>query len=256
MPYVPHGQNPCVIAINTAPRANGGYLQEMLENFENHAGLGDPSGGWPVMLQFDAYREGATQELLTNVSTEYPGYDVLLFEDDVIGCKNALLAAAQIRIPKDFGILSFFNSRDRFTKEYGCVDVRYYDPCSSRNMDTLPVVPGIYARDVSAGFMFSQAVKVSADFAAFAGAMRLRDFLGDYPYWMRDMHLGNVAKAMEFKWHGCVVPNWFQHIGVHSAVDDESPRAREIVSGNWCGLEHDALGDLNECIVNTSRLRF
>lgn len=246
--------NPCVIAINSAPRKKGGYLGQMLENFQHHAGIGE----MPIFVQYDADNEGAsaTLEMFINVADQFPGHDCLLFEDDVIGCKNALAAAAQVRIPPRFGILSFFNSRERFTKYHGNVDVTAYDPCCGQNMRTAKMIAGIYARDVENGFMFGQALKVSAAFVDFASKLKPKKFMGKFrPMW-RDQHLGNVAQLFGAQYNGLVAPNWFQHVGLDSAIDGESDRAAGIESGNWPGLEHDALEDLDECIANTSKLRF
>lgn len=231
--------NKIVVAINTAPRAEE-YLPALLDNLATVAGIGDLP---LVMLNSQEGTSVDCQTLLRTVARDYPDYDVILLEDDILGCKNAIAALAAFTLPEGCGLLSAFNCRERFTESGQTVEVGDVDYAQGYRHRDLPVRRGVYFRPVESGFLFAQAVKLPAKVVAhIAFSETFRDENGH-----RDLQLGKAVGECGYKFTCLVVPNWFQHVGKASAWDGESPRAALIESGNWVGIEHDALEDLDLC---------
>lgn len=236
--------NPCVIAINSAPRKGAEYLGTMLEDFFSIGAAGD----LPVSIYSDVGKEGCALSALNfckRLAVEFPGYDVLWFEDDVIPCLNALQAASLIDFPAGCGLLSFFNNRDRFTAAFGVVDVLASDYVHSLHYKDVAVSPALHLRPSKTGLRFAQAGKYKAELIAFIASLEPEDFILSDRIDGRDESIGHAIVKAGYQFNGLMVPNWFEHIGQVSAWDMENvDRSKWIKSGNWCGANHDALTDL------------
>lgn len=211
----------------------------------------------PVVIWDDLHRRGSgfsCWELFKFLAREFPGEDVLLLEDDIIPCKNAFAAMYRTPFPTDCHMLSFFQSRLRFTDEHdgGMVDVDFLDLIAGKRGDWMPIKNGIHLWPATEPFAYSQAVKVTAAVVR-AGAE------GPWPYWdndknarsvlhpmsIRDRAIGEMA-AKVCKYWGQVAPNWVEHVGDVSAVmlpEHATNRLKWVRSGNWLGYDHDALTD-------------
>jgi hypothetical protein len=250
-----------ILAVNACPRNNGvSYTEKTLAQVL-------ANGGMPSIVTIvwdDVAREGsakACHELLKLCFRDYPGEDVLLLEDDVNCCKNALLACERYEAEPGVEMVSFYNNRTRFTREYGPVDVDYMDSVNPRYTKYLKPIAGTYLDKANDDFVYAQALRLSAKLVEFIATHAWPKNLVFTPeerryvtpYQIRDRYLGHLAGLIS-RYIAYVVPNWFEHIGDMSAIIQEAwdptNRLRQVSAGNFINLEHDALTDDVSCIFH------
>jgi hypothetical protein len=224
------------------------------------------NGGMPTIETIvwdDIAREGSAPSchlLLKKCAADYPGEDILLIEDDIRVCRNAVLRASELAFPADCEMLSLYNNRRRFTATLGNVDVDDYFHECTQIVSTMPPVAGIYFTPADGNFCYAQALKLSGRLVADISTREWptdemvgidwRDRTVMSPFSIRDRVLGYFAGLIS-KRIGYVVPNWAQHIGDVSAVvnPDWNPydRCKAVSAGNFISLEHDAMTDDLTC---------
>lgn len=208
--------------IITTPERN--YLSQELASM-TAAGISEWEG--PLVLAGDSScgvpggfesRPGSleTSRMWLNAinEAEKRGWDrLLLLEDDVVFCKNALLAIQHLEIPTDLAYLSFF-SRLTGTE------------------------PGIHRRKFdSKRLSYFQATLLGPE-----AMWNLRSWLRTQETPTRDI-CPVVTHAMSAcrLGYGIVAPHWVRHIGHQSTLGHFRT---DIESHAWPGQDHDALADL------------
>jgi hypothetical protein len=250
-----------ILAVNACPRNNGvSYTETTLAQVL-------ANGGMPSIVTVvwdDVAREGsakACHELIKLCFRDHAGEDVLLLEDDVNCCKNALLACERYEAPPGTELVSFYNNRTRFTEKYGAVDVDYMDSIDPRYTKYLPPIAGTYIENVNDDFCYAQALRLSAKLVEFIASHQWPKNLyftpesAKYitPYQIRDRCLGHLASLIS-PYVAYVVPNWFEHVGDVTAVVqpgmEVAHRLTQVSAGNFINRDHDALGDDVSCIYH------
>lgn len=184
--------------------------------------FGDVSGlrfdGWKVSLS--AQIKPVSFELLRVFEGCAPGNDLLFLEDDVIPCRNAIIAAANVPFPNGAGLISFYDYRNELSH------------------------PGMFKAERRT-LMGSQAVKFPA-FAMPELTRRLREKAESDREAKRvkawqvgwDTWMGLAMEAMGLDvWH--YAPSLFQHGGAKWSVANEG--SRHFYAKNFPGQDWDAL---------------
>lgn len=258
-----------IVAINSCPRFDEygksfSYLPETLAHNIKVA----RAAHYPIVALDDLHLTGSTPpmvELLRQCAKEYPGEKVLLLEDDVQGCVNAVEAVDHLPFPRDVHMLSLYNNRYRFIAGMRAVDPDAVDTITCRWHKHTPIMKGVYMQPATSAFCYAQAVLLSAklvEHIAKQPPCYTPEFLANLdniygrneylPYAHRDRMLGLWASEIS-SYIGIVAPNWFQHIGHTSAVltpefEKQLSRAANVFSGNFPGYTHDALTDDVSCL--------
>jgi hypothetical protein len=166
----------------------------------------------------------ASLSLLRVLEGTQPGHDLLFFEDDVIPCRNAVVAASRVIAPITAGLISFYDYR-----------------CEWKS-------PGLFVAPKKRVFWGSQAVKFSASVIE-----RLIPLLIDRC--KSDLKAGRItAKQVGWDtWIGKAVegdlgldvlhysPTLFQHGGAKWSIANQG--SKHPYAENFPGEEWDALSD-------------
>ncbi len=244
-----------IVAISGCPRDNDiSYTEKTVKSAI------DAGAKCPIVVFDDLNWIGsakACHELLKMCFDEYPNESVFLLEDDVISCRNALLAVEKVSFPHDCDMLSFFQCRKRYCdRAPKGIDFQTIDAIKMYRYEYAAILNGIHLQRAGVSFMFAQALHLSARLVEHIATspwpsdseLKLTDKELEHmaPYSIRDKALGAYA-AQVSPWIGQVAPNWFQHIGEMSAATALQFRSQrrtfDVVAGNWLGPDHDALTD-------------
>jgi len=246
-----------IVAVSGCPRGDTSYTEDTVKSLI-YAGASD------VYVYDDVSLTGsgpACHALISILSERFPGEDILLTEDDVMACKNAVPAAAMLGFPVGCEALSFYFNALRLCDEYPRgIPLDYSDSCTNKNFRNVPPRAGIYLQPCDK-FQFSQAMKLSAaairciaetpwpDVCTFPNIDQ-GAIVKMSPKNIRDTALGWYLSHIS-KFVGQVVPNWFEHTGDVSAamLIHQFERLSLIRSGNWLGVEHDALADVDRVVA-------
>lgn len=217
-----------ITAVSACPRPAPGdeYLQRTVESLF-------AAGARDVYYYDDVCKLGSGLsmiELVKELHAQFPGEDVLLLEDDVVACKNAIAAVERLTFPPNCQVLNCFLERSH-TLQFKGYQIR--------------MVP---SRD---GFVYAQAVKLHSDMVRRIAetAFVPDDFGPGNQFWyLREATLWHYFRQaggfIAYLW-----PSWFEHIGEMSAIS--GMRNYKPHAHNWKGIEHDALIDDVSTILYT-----
>lgn len=207
-----------ITAVSACPRPSPGesYLSQTVASLLN-------AGATDVYYLDDVCRIGsglAVIQLIRELHERFPGEDVLLLEDDVIACRNAIPAAERLSFPANYHVLNLY------------LDMSAALPFKGYHIRMVP------ARD---GFVYAQAVKIRSDMIRHIATTPFQPE-SDSPFWLfREATLWHYFRQGG-GFIGYVEASWFEHIGDVSAITEQvrtyKPRAK-----NWRGVDHDALTD-------------
>jgi len=250
-----------ILAISSCPRIDGiSYTEDTLVQVLANGGVPE---GTPIIVWDDIMQEGsahACHSLLKQCALDYPGQDVLLLEDDVRCCANAVKRIVDLPFPADCDMISFYNNRIRFTREEGAIDVDAFIPWSPKIVKSYEPIAGVYFEPANSDFSYSQALLLSAKLVAHIAAAPRPDEntigLSAIEYGIKNSHTirdrvlgfyaGHISERIAY-----VIPNWFEHVGDVSSVlpDPVDPHARckQVSAGNFLSFEHDAMTDDITC---------
>lgn len=238
-----------IVAVSGCPREGGvSYTERTVASLLR-------AGAKEVYVYDDVFLSGsgpACHSLLKELYARFPGEDVLLTEDDVLACKNAIPAVERLQFTDDCKAYSLFTNSLRFCREFPKgIDPDYVNYNTNTNYRNVAPLAGIHLQTASRSFAYAQALKLHSSVIEIAATQ-------DWPFIqvsdvalefcsqnnIRDFALGNYIGHVS-RWIGHVVPNWFQHIGDVSAALNllKRERLKYVISGNWLGEEHDALTD-------------
>lgn len=214
-----------ITAVSACPRPAPGdeYLQRTVESLF-------AAGARDVYYYDDVCKLGsglAANELIKELYQRFPGEDILLLEDDVIACTNAVHAVERLAWPAHCYVMNCYVDKS------STIDFRGFQ---------IRMIP---SRD---GFVYAQAIKLRSDLIRMIATT---PFVPDWPggfWYLREATLWHwFRKAGGFI--GYLSASWFEHIGDMSAIvgiRNYRPRARA-----WQGQDHDALTDEVSTIVYT-----
>lgn len=216
------------IIVSTTQRSRD-YLSDTVRRIDQTGGLsykrtiycdgpfsGTQPAGWGLVQTKE--RAGSRVALLN--ALRGVTNDVLLLEDDLALCANAVTAMVSYPIPNDAAFVSFFDER------------------------TPPGARGLQIRSLDEGsFWGTLAIKLPARFIPYLYA---RSFATNGLCHGRDYALQYFAKRSPWPRYGLVFPNLVQHVGDESSVN--SSRAAQMhaaglkrQSQNYPGDTYDAL---------------
>lgn len=239
-----------IVAISTCPRPTGvDYFHETYDACRAQ---------WPEPIEIynDLHLEGSAVAVckFLQMLAKFDD-DVLLLEDDVIPCRNAIEAVRRLAFPPGCEMLSFFKPGHRHAMVDGVVmRVRKKEVNLHTNLrfDGYPHAPGIFFEPAGPNFGYAQALKLSKRLVNhIANAVhwpdddelctpQARKYMP--PHSIRDNALGYFAREISNR-IGLVVPNWFEHRGDVSSVMLSGSHLRILRGADWIGPEHDALAD-------------
>lgn len=217
---------PPTLAVLTAPRNGAEYIDDTLASLDAAGAsmwpgprfvVADDVGPFRFVIGSDyqkgwewVFTGGRTGNVAATrtIFERAQGGDLLVFEDDVIACKNAVTAALSLKLPPYVSLVSFFRTSHR-------------TPVMSRVRD------GFHLAQFKKGFAGSQALFIPArtiDLILRRGLVSQRpDLCG------RDSAIGIALDGM---YYAQSEPSWYQHTGVVSSIhannDTKKRDAREF----------------------------
>lgn len=214
------GREPLTKQTVDALATRGGLVESGLKGTVFWFGTINPPAfvGWEVKASTPLLP--VSFELLRVFESASPGADLLFLEDDVIPCRNALIAAANVPFPDNAGLISFYDYRRELTH------------------------PGMFKADKRT-LMGSQAVKFPAraipDFVRLLRIKAAKDQeTGKLKAWQVgwDTWMGLACEKLGLDvWH--YSPSLFQHGGAKWSVANDG--SRHYYTENFPGEDWDAL---------------
>lgn len=214
------GREPLTEITVEALATRGGLIESGLEGRVYWFGIREPAEfrGWKVSTSIQL--APVSLELLQVFKGVPAGSDLLFLEDDVIPCRNAIIAAANVPFPDGAGLISFYDYRNEWKS------------------------PGIFKADRRT-LMGSQAVKFPARImpeltARLAQKAREDSAAGRMKAWQVgwDTWMGKAMEAMGLDvWH--YAPSLFQHGGAKWSVANMGSSHK--YAANFPGQDWDAL---------------
>lgn len=234
-----------LVAVMTCERINGAvYLGDTLASLDaagarEHDRLivsdGPPpeceTWGWPMII--DPGPAGSTECMMRALrAAARRGGPLLLVEDDVRLCRNAVRAAARLEVPRELAFVSLFHATIR-PPEPGRRGLARYD-----------FEGPIYC--------FSQALLLPERTVRYLASRDYRELPIGQRRWeagtlgnASDLVLGALLYRGGYRHYGIAWPNFAEHTGAQSAVEpngaDGADRLRNIRSRWYAGDEFDAL---------------